>query len=356
MPDARSTRRAVNKWLFNEDTVDKVLEHLMTHGLKVAGGDRLGKTIIFAKNHDHAEFIVERFDANYPHSRATFARRDRFRGRVRAVTDRRLLQADKAPHIAVSVDMLDTGIDIPEVVNLVFFKLVRSKTKFWQMVGRGTRLCPDLFGPGQDKRVLLRFRLLPESGVLQPEPQTTEGIVVDSLTKRIFARRVDLLGEIDKQKGQDKELKMLRADTATRLREEVAAMSLDNFIVRPKRLFVEHYSQQDAWESLSTTDRGELINEVAGLPSGLKDDDLDAKQFDLLLLRAQLALLRSDHEFEGLRTKIVTVAGLLEELQNIPMVAAELELTWTYRATSTGRTSPFRCWRQCAAGCAAWLS
>jgi type I restriction enzyme R subunit len=160
---------ALNKWLFNTDTVDKALAHLMTKGQKVAGGDRLGKTIVFAKNNDHAEFIAERFNVNYPHHQGEF---------VRVVTCKTayaqsLIDAfsakDKAPHIAISVDMLDTGIDVPEVVNLVFFKIVRSRTKFWQMVGRGTRLCPDLFGPGEQE-ILLPVRLLPEPGILQPEP------------------------------------------------------------------------------------------------------------------------------------------------------------------------------------------
>jgi type I restriction enzyme R subunit len=142
---------AINKWLFNADTVDKVLEHLMTHGLKVAAGDRLGKTIIFAKNHDHAQFIAQRFDANYPHLKGSFARVIDFKTDYAQSLLEDFCQADKAPHIAISVDMLDTGIDVPEIVNLVFFKIVRSKTKFWQMLGRGTRLCPDLFGPGQNK-------------------------------------------------------------------------------------------------------------------------------------------------------------------------------------------------------------
>jgi type I restriction enzyme, R subunit len=150
--------------------------------------------------------------------------------------------------------------------------------------------------------------------------------VVDSLAKRLFVRRVELVGEIDKGGGENEQLQAVRSDTASRLHEEVAAMSLDNFIVRPKRLFVEHYAEKAAWESLSDADRTDLINEVAGLPSGFADDDFDAKQFDLLLLRAQLALLRSDHAFEGLRNKIVAIVGLLEELQNIPMVAAELSL------------------------------
>ena len=143
---------AVNKWLFNQDTVDKVLKQLMTDGLHVEGGDRLGKTIIFAKNQKHAEFIYKRFVANYPAlDNGNFARiiTNKTKYAQSLIDDFGI--ADKAPHIAISVDMLDTGIDVPECVNLVFFKMVRSQTKFWQMVGRGTRLSPDLFGPGDDK-------------------------------------------------------------------------------------------------------------------------------------------------------------------------------------------------------------
>jgi type I restriction enzyme, R subunit len=147
----------INKWLFNEDTVDKVLATLMINGLKVAGGDRLGKTIIFAKNHDHAVFIAKRFDANYPHLIGHFARVIDFKTEYAQSLIDDFSNRDKAPHIAISVDMLDTGIDVPEVVNLVFFKMIRSKTKFWQMIGRGTRLCPDLFGPDRDKQYFAVF-------------------------------------------------------------------------------------------------------------------------------------------------------------------------------------------------------
>jgi type I restriction enzyme, R subunit len=317
---------AVNKWLFNADTVDKVVEHLMTHGLKVAGGDRLGKTIIFAKNREHAQFIVERFDINYPHLKGSFARAIDYKTEYAQSLLDDFYVAEKPPHIAVSIDMLDTGIDVPEIVNLVFFKIVRSKTKFWQMLGRGTRLCPDLFGPGRHKEFFYVFDFCQNLEFFNQNPQTTDGAVVDSLAKRLFVRRVELVGEIDKREGENEQLVTVRSDTASRLHEEVAAMSLDNFIVRPKRLFVEHYSEKAAWESLSDADRTDLINEVAGLPSGFADDDFEAKQFDLLLLRTQLALLRGDHAFEELRKKIVAIAGLLEELQNIPVVAAELSL------------------------------
>ena len=156
VPD-RVEAEAVNKWLFNIDTVDKVLAHLMTRGLKVAGGDRLGKTILFAKNQAHAQFVAERFNANYPHFKGEFARVITFKTEYAQSLIDNFSNKEKSPYLAISVDMLDTGIDIPEVVNLVFFKLVRSKTKFWQMVGRGTRLCPDLFEPEQDKQFFYLF-------------------------------------------------------------------------------------------------------------------------------------------------------------------------------------------------------
>ena len=317
---------ALNKWLFNADTVDKVLAHLMTHGIKVAAGDRLGKTIIFAKNHDHAQFIAERFDINYPHLKGSFARVIDFKTEYAQSLLDDFYLAEKAPHIAVSVDMLDTGIDVPEVVNLVFFKIVRSKTKFWQMLGRGTRLCPDLFGPGRHKECFYVFDFCQNFEFFNQHPETTDAPVADSLTKRLFTQRIELIGEIDELPEKDEKLAVLRTDTAGRLHEEVAAMSIDNFIVRPRRLVVEHYADAGAWQKLSQDERAELVNEVAGLPSGLKDDDLDAKQFDLLILRTQLALLRADHGFERLRKKIVAIADFLEELRNIPMVAAELEL------------------------------
>ncbi len=185
VPD-RVEAEAVNKWLFNKDTVDKVLEHLMARGQKVAGGDRLGKTIIFAKNQAHAEFIAERFDANYPHCKGAFARVIHCGLPYAQSLIDDFSQPAKAPHIAISVDMLDTGIDVPEVVNLVFFKLVRSKTKFWQMIGRGTRLCPDLFGPGKDKEFFYVFDYCQNLEFFSQNPATTGGSLGASIGKRLF--------------------------------------------------------------------------------------------------------------------------------------------------------------------------
>ena len=118
---ARVEPEAVNRWLFNKDTDDKVLAHLMTNGIKVAGGDRLGKTIIFAKNQAHANFIAERFNHHYPQWQGKFARVITFQTEYAQSLIDDFSVKDRPPHIAISVDMLDTGIDVPEIVNLVFF-------------------------------------------------------------------------------------------------------------------------------------------------------------------------------------------------------------------------------------------
>ena len=154
----RVEAEAVNKWLFNDDTVDKVLAHLMTHGPRSPAATGSARRSSSPRTRPTPSSSQQRFDANYPQLRRALRPGHHSRDATYAQT---LIDdfstKDKAPHIAISVDMLDTGIDVPEVVNLVFFKLVRSKTKFWQMIGRGTRLCPDLFGPGEDKEYFYVF-------------------------------------------------------------------------------------------------------------------------------------------------------------------------------------------------------
>ena len=341
----RVEAEAVNRWLFNKDTVDKVLEHLMTRGLKVAGGDRLGKTIIFAKNHHHAQFIADRFNLNYPHYKGEFARVIDFETEyVQNLIDNFSILT-KDPHIAISVDMLDTGIDIPEVVNLVFFKLVRSKTKFWQMLGRGTRLCPELFGPGKNKEFFYVFDYCQNLEFFSQDLPGTEGNSGESLAKRLFKARLELIGELDnkmasetlpdgigqfadeaapyEQKKNDGEL---RTATAELLRTEIAAMNVNNFVVRPSRRLVEKYASVEAWVDLNATAYAELAHEVAGLPTELDAEDEEAKRFDLLILNLQLAVLRHEPSFTRLRDQVKGIAGLLQDKASIPMIQAELPL------------------------------
>ena len=331
---------AVNKWLFNKDTVDKVLAHLMTRGQTVAGGDRLGKTILFAKNQAHADFIAERFNANYPHYRGEFARVITFKTEYAQNLIDAFSNKEKPPHIAISVDMLDTGIDVPEVVNLVFFKLVRSKTKFWQMVGRGTRLCPDLFGPGQHKQDFYLFDYCQNLEYFSQDVAGTEGRAAESLGKRLFTARLELIGELDKRNppasdrvgegtvvyGDPRTEKEVRLTVGERLHQEVAAMNLDNFVVRPHRRAVEKYAKPESWLVLPPASLQELAEEVAGLPAELDPEGEEAKRFDLLLLNLQLARLRSEPGFERMRDQVKDIAGLLEEKSAIPMVRDQMAL------------------------------
>lgn len=331
---------ALNKWLFNEDTVDKVLSTLMTHGQKVAGGDRLGKTIIFAKNNDHADFIAKRFDANYPHYKGHFARVVTYKTEYAQSIIDDFSNKEKMPHIAISVDMLDTGIDVPEAVNLVFFKVVRSKTKFWQMVGRGTRLCPNLFGPGADKQNFYIFDYCQNLEFFSQNPDFKEGGGAEPLSTRLFKARVALLTALDSKLGSEQKagenppgafgghptMEELRKATAGLLHENVAAMNLENFVVRPQRQAVEKYAKAEAWNSLEPDDVHELTSRVAGLPTELTDEDEEAKRFDMLVLRTQLAILQAKPDFITLKTKIQAIASALEDQMAIPAIKAEMVL------------------------------
>ncbi len=329
---------AVNKWLFNEDTVNKVLSTLMTKGQKVAGGDRLGKTIIFAKNNDHADFIAKRFDANYPHYKGHFARVVTYKTEYAQTLIDDFSIKDKAPHIAISVDMLDTGIDVPEVVNLVFFKIVRSKTKFWQMVGRGTRLCEDLFGPGKDKESFYIFDFCQNLEFFSQNPDVSDGSGTEPLGARLFKARLQVIAELDHKLATGKTSgdkspppygghmteEQLRVDVAGMLHANVAAMKVDNFVVRPHRKYVDKFAKPEAWKILAPEDFHELATEVAGLPTELADEDEEAKRFDMLVLRTQLAILQAKPDYATLKEKIQAIASLLEEQSAIPAIKAEM--------------------------------
>ncbi len=339
VPDAVSAD-AVNRWLFNTDTVDKMLKTLMTAGHRVAGGDRLGKTIIFAKNDNHAKFIKERFDTNYPEYRGAFARVITYSiEHAQGLIDD-LSITEKEPHIAISVDMLDTGIDVPDVVNLVFFKVVRSKTKFWQMVGRGTRLRPDLYGPGQDKQDFFIFDFCGNLDFFNAHPDVTDGRVAQSLSGRLFKARVELLTAIpataDLAWGStDQPIELghgttseagLRVDVAHSLQNIVMGMNLDNFVVRPQRRLVETYFDLGAWQVLTAADGPDVAESLSDLPSSVRDSDEQAKRFDLLVLHLQLSVLGAEPNFDRLREQVRQLATALLELMNIPQVKAQQNL------------------------------
>ncbi|WP_151481864.1 DEAD/DEAH box helicase family protein [Streptomyces albicerus] len=341
VPDSVNSEE-VNKYLFNDDTVDKALETLMTHGLKVAGGDRLGKTIIFAKNERHAQHIADRFNANYPEEQGTFAQVITHRQDYAEDLIDKFSQKEKAPHIAISVDMLDTGIDVPEVVNLVFFKLVRSQSKFWQMVGRGTRLCADLHGPGRDKDSFRVFDLCRNVEFFNLDLMKAEGKLHPSLSEQLFQHRVDLLFGLDQRKpdspvtpdetpaqtdGTQSEAG-LRHETAQRLQAEVAGMNTDNFLVRPHRREVMVYADFANWHRVTEEAHAELTGSLAGLPSQFREHDHgeEAKRFDLLVLRLQLAHLNAERRYPQLMSRVQEIASALLDQSSHPVIRQQHEL------------------------------
>ena len=325
---------ALNNWLFNANTVDQGLKVLMTQGCPSGNGDGVGKTVIFARNHRHAQFIQERFDHNYPHLAGKTARViDNQTSYAQNLIDE-FAKPTSDLMIAISVDMLDTGIDIPEIVNLVFFKPVRSRTKFWQMLGRGTRLCPDLFGPGQDKQCFWIFDFCQNLEFFLGQGGAEGASPPAPLATRLFRARLALVDVIDQQQQDGAalppELLKHRLSLAELLRCHVAACPADNFLVRPHLEQVEHFADETAWLQLTPDDHELLAHTVAPLPTAhaeqTGDTDATARRFDLLLYSLQLAQLRGEPRFVRLQGQLRDLAGLLEARHAIPMVAAELDL------------------------------
>lgn len=337
----------VNKSLFNKDTIDKALQTLMQYGAKVEGGERLGKTIVFARNTKHAHFIVERFHELYPDLGGDFTQVITHSTSYAQAILNKFAQRDSAPHIAVSVDMLDTGVDIPEVVNLVFAKLVRSKAKFWQMIGRGTRLCKDLFGPNDDKRGFLVFDLGRNVEFFNQNLPEGNQRVQPSVREKVFRRRAELLYGLDRQAAEAAEAAgttdaagqgtsantgeaELRRSLVERLQLEVGGMDHRNVEVRPHLETVQAYQEPAAWERVTEDKRDELTETLAPLPTAFKEDEnsQEAKRFDLLALRLQLGLLEPDPGFDRLRRQVQDIAEALLDptTLNNPVVAKQREL------------------------------
>lgn len=316
---------AVNQWLFNDHTADLVIKHLMEHGHKVQCGDRLAKTIIFARNHDHAEHIRSRFCQHYPSEDQGFVEVIDHVCKNPENLIEKFGKADCYPQIAISVDMLDTGIDVPEVANLVFFKPVYSKVKFWQMIGRGTRLCPDLFGPGQDKENFYIFDCCGNFDFFDYQPEGIKPSTGAVLSTRLFRLRLELLRRFRDKPGLDPE-GAVADNHVENLHTRVAAMAPENFQVRQQLRDVHHFQKREHWDRLSESDYHRLEKEVAPLPSRPADDHVEARLFDLLLFRMQIALIDGKTKaFDLMRRQVVDIAAFLQTKNRLPDILAMLD-------------------------------
>ncbi|MBU1535904.1 DEAD/DEAH box helicase family protein [Myxococcota bacterium] len=313
---------AINTWLFNTDTVDKVLDYLMKEGIKVEGGDKLGKTIIFAKNHKHAVFIEQRFNKAFPQYTGKFLRViDNYESKAQDLLETfKDAIEDKNPQISVSVDMMDTGVDAPRVVNLVFFKLVRSQTKFWQMIGRGTRLCPNLFGPGEDKTHFIIFDFCKNFDFFDGHPAGIEGKQVKTLTQQAFEAKLELallIREADQKTEQDS---ALAEAYAAELHSAVQGLDQDRFVVKKELRAVTEYSTKGRWQNISQADMQEINTHISRLMIPQDDDHELSRRFDVFILRFQIALFSGDYDTETFVGKLNLIATALKKKTNIPMV------------------------------------
>lgn len=313
---------ALNEWVFNEDTIREVLHILMEYGLKIDYGEKLGKTIIFAKNHRHAEMILEVFQREYPHLGDGFAQViDNYMTYAQSAIDN-FSDPGKLPQIAISVDMLDTGIDVPEVLNLVFFKKVMSKAKFWQMIGRGTRLCPDLLD-GADKTQFYIFDFCGNFAFFR----MSQGKPVHaqlSLQGALFRLKGEIVYKLQDMAYQTEELVPFRQALVKELLGKAQELNRDNFAVKQHLRAVERFSKEETYQGLVYDDIREMEEELC--PLILPDaDDPKALRFDALLYGIELAYMVGKTSTKA-RRDLVRQAEAVASVGNIPEIQEQKEL------------------------------
>ena len=322
---------AMNKFIFNEMTVDTVLQDLMDRGIRVAGGDRIGKTIIFAQNKRHAEFILERFNRLYPQYKGTFAQRvicdDTY---AQTVIDDFKIE-EKPPYIAVSVDMMDTGIDVPQCVNLVFFKKVRSKAKFWQMIGRGTRLCKGLTcldqvdGEYTGKKRFLIFDYCGNFEYFREHKEGFESRETRTLSENIFGKQIKIISLLQESAYAGEDYQGWRNELVKTCHSQVATLNPELISVKLKLQYVEKYKNASVFDSLSEGDKRELLQHIAPIVR-LDDTDELAKRFDNFMYGLMLAAMEQMPAFKPAKKQLCDIAALLERKISIPQVKEKLPI------------------------------
>lgn len=312
---------ALNEWIFNEDTIREVLHVLMTNGLKVDYGNKIGKTIIFAKNHTHAEKILEVFNKEYPHLNNYAKVIDNYMTYAQSAIDE-FSDPKKMPQIAISVDMLDTGIDVPEVLNLVFFKKVMSKAKFWQMIGRGTRLCPGLMD-GEDKQKFYIFDFCGNFEFFRMNKGKPTANMM-ALQGAIFSLQFEICFKLQDLQYQTERLIAYRKALVEHMTGKVQELNRDNFAVRQHLKYVDLYSTEKNYQTLTYEDTLTVKQELAPLIEPEKDD-AKAMRFDALMYGIELAYLAGKKYSRG-RHDLLKKVSAVASVANIPEIMMQAEL------------------------------
>jgi len=314
---------ALNQWLFNEDTIRKALHILMTHGQRVDYGQKIGKTIIFAKNHNHAEKILEMWNREYPDYPPHYARViDNYTNYAQSLIDD-FSDKTKPPQIAISVDMLDTGIDVPEILNLVFFKKVLSRAKFWQMIGRGTRICEGLID-GQDKSQFYIFDFCRNFEFFRLHAKGQEGGMTATLQARTFNTKVEMIYKLQDITLQTEALQAYRKGLVSDVTAQIQALPRDNFAVKQHLRAIDKYQSEESFAALTYENTLQMAAHIAPLvlPS---PDNAAAARFDQLIYQIELAML-TEKSTKRAQNDVINKAVELSKLATIPAIAAQSDL------------------------------
>ena len=312
---------ALNEWVFNEDTIRQVLHSVMTEGIKIDYGQKLGKTIIFAKNHRHAEKIRDIFYEQYPHLVDFAEVIDNQVNYAQSLIDQ-FSDPKKLPQIAISVDMLDTGIDVPECLNLVFFKKVMSKAKFWQMIGRGTRLCEGLCD-GMDKDKFYIFDFCGNFEFFRMSDGKPTALQI-ALQGAIFSLKAQIIYKLQDIAYQTPELIAFRKTLVEDMVRKVQELNKDNFAVRQHLKYVELYANPDHYAALTYENTLQMRDELAPLITP-DADDTKAVRFDALIYGIELAYLMGK-KYAKARTDLLKKVSGIASVANIPEIMVQSEL------------------------------
>ncbi len=310
---------AMNKWLFNKDTVNKVLDVLMEQGLKIEGGDKIGRSIIFAVNQKHAKFIEDCFTERYPEKPSEFIAMvhnqvSHAQSLIDSFCDH---YKEKNPQIVISVDMMDTGIDAPRVLNLVFFKVVRSYAKFWQMIGRGTRLCPDAYGHNEPKEYFLIIDVCQNFEFFEVNKKGKDTKGIKPITQQIFESRLQL-SRLLAETGEEENLELSR-NLLDLLHNSINNLDRNRFQVSMNLRYVDEFKHRVRWNNLSVDDVHQIEEHLSGLPVPETINET-ARRFDLMMLKLQIANLLMLSSEKRFHENLIRIGEELSTKYTIPQV------------------------------------
>ena len=319
-------KRELFTYIYNKETVDIVIQSLMNEGLKIQSGNKIGKSIIFAYDHDHAQMIVDRFYELYPQFDHDFCQLVDYSVKYAQDLILKFKKRDKLPQIAVSVDMLDTGVDVPDILNLVFFKPVYSSIKYTQMVGRGTRLCPGIFDDGSDKKEFYIFDWCENFEFFKENKKGKVTSVTMTLAERLFGLKTDIAVILQHQKYQQEEFtKNLCQQLKDQLYEQVCQLNDKQINVRKVWAVVDKWKKKEVWEYVSELDAIELKQKIAPLIM-VEDDNHGCMRFDALMLNIELSTLEPEINATRSKNKVTIMAQRLQAKASIPAVKVRMPL------------------------------